>query len=94
MAVSFFVMFQAGCAVDPKVSALVDPIRALKFESGAVRPFWFSLVFAALAIRLSSGTSLSVRIVSAFGIVSVVGFWCWLIASWVEVWGVQSCFGS
>ena len=93
MALSFYFMFKAGCAGDPKTGTLGSPASALEIEATAALPFVVSLVCAAIAVGLSGiAASLSRQIAFARVFVPIAGVFCWLLSMRIEWWGSQSCF--
>ena len=94
VSLSFFVMFQAGCAGDSKGGSLGNPIRALELEGLATLPFLVGLICGACAVALLPMPSLSVRGASSLVFLFVCGISFWLLGIQFEIWGVQSCFVS
>ena len=94
VSLSLFIMFQAGCAGDPKGGSLGSPIRALELEGLATLPFMVGLLCGACAIGFAPMLSLSLRVTYSFLFLFVCGICFWLLGIQFEIWGVQLCFVS
>jgi hypothetical protein len=92
LALSLWLMFQAGCAGDLKTGSLGDPQRALAFEHAALSLFLFGILGAIASIAASKGLAVPQRI----GLVAAAVLFgvpmLWLLGIQFEVWGVQHCF--
>jgi hypothetical protein len=89
-ALALFVMFKAGCAGDPKVGSLGNPVRALELEGVGLLPLLLSAASGGAAIGLASRSVHRIAQGVAFALLVFIGLW--FAGMQFEVWGVQSCF--
>jgi hypothetical protein len=85
LALSFWLLFRAGCAGDLKTGSLGDPQRALDLEYVALPFFLVGVVAATASIAMRSGGL-------AVAALLLGGPLLWLLGIQFEVWGVQQCF--
>ena len=90
VALALFVMFQAGCAGDPKGGSLGDPIRALELESVGLLPLLVSAASGGAALGLASQSIHRIAHGAGFTLFTLICLW--FAGMQFETWGVQSCF--
>ena len=92
IALSFALLFQAGCTGDPKTGALGNPVRSLELEGFALLPFLGGLIAGAASVVKGFSATPSRRAANALAFVIFGGGLLWLLGIQFEAWGVQSCF--
>ncbi|SRR5712691_12109168 len=91
-AVSFWLMFRAGCAGDLKTGSYGDVRLALELENAAIPFFAFGAVGLVAFIASLKIVPVPQRIGIAAACVLFGGPLLWLLAIQFEVWGIQACF--
>jgi hypothetical protein len=89
-AVTFFLMFQAGCAGDLKSGSFGDPYRALELERVAFLPLLVSASLGGAAIGLRSHSIHRAAYGGAFALFAVACLW--FAGVQFQHWGAQTCF--
>jgi formate hydrogenlyase subunit 3/multisubunit Na+/H+ antiporter MnhD subunit len=89
-ALTFFVMFKAGCAGDTKGGALGNPVRSLQLENLGMLFLLLSAAAGGAAIGFASKSKHRDAQGIAFAMFTLIGLW--LLGIQFETWGVQSCF--
>jgi hypothetical protein len=92
LALSFWLLFRAGCAGDLKGGALGDPKRALELEYAALPCFFLGVVAGITCIALVRQLPVRQRIGLVGGALLIGVPALWLLGIQFEVWGVQYCF--
>jgi len=90
VALTFFVMFKAGCAGDTKGGALGNPVRSLQLENLGMLILLLSAVSGGAAVGFVSKSKHRDAQGIAFATFTLIGLW--LLGIQFETWGVQSCF--
>jgi hypothetical protein len=89
-ALTFFVMFKAGCAGDTKGGSLGDPVRALELEGVALFPLLVSVASGGATLGMASQSIHRVAHGTGFALLALICLW--FASMQFEIWGVQSCF--
>ena len=87
---SLLIMFQAGCAGDPKTGSLGDPVRALQMENIAFFSLLFSVSIGGVAFGLGSYSPHRVSHGLSFAFLGMMVLW--VIGIQISILGIQSCF--
>jgi len=88
---SYWLLFQAGRAGDPKTGATGDPVRALHLEAVAELPLLVGIAAATAIVGIVSGRVVSGRdrIPMALGFSFLALASLWILGVQIELWGTQ-----
>jgi len=92
-AISFWLLYKAGCAGDTKGGSYGDPLVALSVE-GAALPLFVLAVVGAISLVASLTLSLRYRVALIVAFVLVATPALWLTGLRVESWGLRTCFSA
>jgi hypothetical protein len=90
-AISFWLLYKAGCASDTKGGSYGDPLVALSLE-GAALPLFVLAFLGAISFLASLTVSMRYRVAVIVAFVFVGTLALWLTGLRVESWGVRTCF--
>ena len=89
--ISFWLMYQSGCAGDLKTGTSGDPIEALRIESMAMQVMFVAMILYAMAYFMKSKESILLRIIGALGIMVIVFVISFIPGVYFQGIGVASC---
>ena len=89
--ISFWLMYQSGCAGDLKTGSYGDPIKALRIESIAMQVLFVAMILYAMAYYFKSKRSVLFRAVGALAIMVFVFVISFVPGVYFQSLGVTSC---
>lgn len=91
---SAYYAYLTGCTADLKTGSLGNPVEALRQSDIFFKCFIAGLICGSLSIWFARGVDLAIRLGLAIGFFVLAGFAFWVLAFFLESYGLQQCFAA